>query len=372
MRLPGIRLGVHPLSKYRGACPTFKEPRELVSFSYDEAHKVHMDDRELKYYVPPVTQPPPCLFDGYESRIERDSTVNGHIDGLLTALAHVRQQAAGSEPVLKDAQADFVMYRGMLTRLFVTPFSLRDAWSMNATKVGSTIYIEDNVTDEQMAERQGASEIHKRLMYSGYKFETLCVVDKAPQTCSSSDLDALRAAQPQAVVNTNTEYCSVFRTQLGHHSIVSGAEVDCIDQPKPAQFPNRHYRELKTNKIIDSPRAQSNFERFKLLKFWAQSFIAGIPTVTVGFRDDDGVLRAHQTFETRQIPRLVRGKPRMWEANVCMNFADQVLQLVKDGVKEDGPETQYRIEYDPEDCTVHVRPLGKCPPFLTTEYLAAL
>lgn len=31
--------------------------------------------------------------------------------------------------------------------------------------------------------------------------------------------------------------------------------------------------------------------RFKLIKFWVQSFLAGIPLIKVGFRDDDGKLK---------------------------------------------------------------------------------
>jgi RAT1-interacting protein len=47
--------------------------------------------------------------------------------------------------------------------------------------------------------------------------------------------------------------------------------------------------ELKTNKIINTEKEQFGFERYKLLKFWAQSFIIGIPEVVVGFRDHAGI-----------------------------------------------------------------------------------
>jgi RAT1-interacting protein len=49
------------------------------------------------------------------------------------------------------------------------------------------------------------------------------------------------------------------------------------------------YIELKTNKIINTEKEQFGFERYKLLKFWAQSFIIGIPEVVVGFRDHAGI-----------------------------------------------------------------------------------
>ncbi|KAJ2015603.1 decapping endonuclease targeting mRNA [Coemansia sp. S680] len=129
------RLSLHPLSKYRLPCPRFSEPLELLSFSYDGQRKVCFDNRELKYFHPPSLNPAPCLFDGIESQIQRDHSKNEHIDGLLAALTHL------SAP--HGRQPDFVMYRGMLTRIFVTPYSTRDSWAMNATKVGTTIYVED-------------------------------------------------------------------------------------------------------------------------------------------------------------------------------------------------------------------------------------
>jgi hypothetical protein len=41
--------------------------------------------------------------------------------------------------------------------------------------------------------------------------------------------------------------------------------------------------------MIMTERDRTSFERYKLLKFWSQSFLAGIPQVVVGFRDDEGV-----------------------------------------------------------------------------------
>ncbi|KAI8323844.1 RAI1-domain-containing protein [Martensiomyces pterosporus] len=261
------------------------------------------------------------------------------------------------------------MYRGMLTRIFVTPYNTRDSWAMNATRVGNTIYIEDNVTPEAIAGRMSSSEKHQMLMYSGYKFETLCVIDKPPSQLDGSSDPAL-ASRLDTIVDTHSEYCSVFRTRLGSHSIISGAEVDCIDREKPHEFPNRYYRELKTTGLLDSPRKVEMFERHKLIKFWAQSFIAGIPRVTVGYRDSDGTLRQIEEINTMEMPRRVRNKPRMWEASVCMNFADMVLQKIKDCVVDEGPETQYRISFDSASQEIEIAPLGKCKPFMTKEYIA--
>jgi len=41
--------------------------------------------------------------------------------------------------------------------------------------------------------------------------------------------------------------------------------------------------------------------RFKLLKWWAQSFLVGIPKIVCGFRDDDGIVKNLQHFKTTSL-----------------------------------------------------------------------
>ena len=46
--------------------------------------------------------------------------------------------------------------------------------------------------------------------------------------------------------------------------------------------------------------------RFKLIKFWAQSFLVGIPKIVCGFRDDDGIVHRLETYSTKEIPSMAR------------------------------------------------------------------
>lgn len=68
-----------------------------------------------------------------------------------------------------------------------------------------------------------------------------------------------------------------------------------------------------------------NFES-KLLKFWAQSFLLGVPKIIVGFRSRDGLLLKTQELETSAIPDTVkrRGRAR-WDGNLAINFASAFL-----------------------------------------------
>lgn len=46
--------------------------------------------------------------------------------------------------------------------------------------------------------------------------------------------------------------------------------------------------------------------RFKLIKWWAQSFLVGIPTIICGYRDDSGVVRNLEKMETLKIPQRAK------------------------------------------------------------------
>jgi RAT1-interacting protein len=42
-----------------------------------------------------------------------------------------------------------------------------------------------------------------------------------------------------------------------------------------------------------------------MIKYWAQSFLANVPKVVVGFRDDEGIIKDITTYNTLKIPKEV-------------------------------------------------------------------
>ena len=64
------------------------------------------------------------------------------------------------------------------------------------------------------------------------------------------------------------------------------AEVDCASAKPPA----KNYLELKTSRLMTQENHVNTFEKFKMLKYWAQSISVGVPRVLVGFRNDEGMV----------------------------------------------------------------------------------
>ena len=89
-----------------------------------------------------------------------------------------------------------------------------------------------------------------------------------------------------------------------------------------------HWVELKTSAEIRNERDMYKYER-KLLKFWAQSFLLGVPTIIVGFRDQQGIVHRLEELDTASIPGKVKklGKGT-WDGNVCINFAAAFLECM--------------------------------------------
>lgn len=90
--------------------------------------------------------------------------------------------------------------------------------------------------------------------------------------------------------------------------MIVGGEVDCVLSPPPSTSPPRlspsQFVELKTNLVIQSERDEIKFEKFKLLKFYMQSFLLGVENIFVGFRTREGTLKTVQRFKTLELPRL--------------------------------------------------------------------
>lgn len=74
----------------------------------------------------------------------------------------------------------------------------------------------------------------QRMSYWGHRFEHY--MTESPD-------------QADAVVDTNVEFCVVFKTKLGQHRLLMAAEMDCVAQNSDAKRRNTampDYIELKT------------------------------------------------------------------------------------------------------------------------------
>ncbi|XP_047177684.1 NAD-capped RNA hydrolase DXO1-like [Vigna umbellata] len=186
------------------------------------------------------------------------------------------------------------------------------------------------------------SDLDRRRCYVGYCFESLATEDP-------------RRADGEGIhhVDANVEFCSVIKTKLGAQRILMGAEMDCCDSTNDGK---RFYVELKTSCELNY-HTEERFEREKLLKFWIQSFLAGVPYIVIGFRDDAGRLVRTERLRTKDITQRVKMK-NYWQGGVCLAFADEVLSWLYGTVKEG---EDYILKFAPPFNRLELLQAQSCP-----------
>ncbi|KAI0005170.1 RAI1-domain-containing protein [Xylariaceae sp. FL0662B] len=339
---------IQPIGRFAGESEPVKRPKEIACFSYDDKHEFHLDDSSLQWYYPPELGAD--LSKGFEKFDKHDDSQDEHLDSLLrTIMSHEQEEG-------KKIDAQIVTWRGMMTKIMSALFEDRDGFEMNATLYQDSIFIEENHAykqaskQEQERQQQGRrGQFSPALMtYWGYKFETLCCLPR-PWAEVSRDFIETR---DELTVSNKAQYCSVVRTGIGNTIMCLGGEVDAIWDAKPMQKGAPiNWVELKTSVEIRDDRSMANFER-KLMKFWIQSFLLGVPKIIVGFRSQQGILTRLEEIQTVKIPETAeRRGVRTWNANMCINFASAFLEWLRNTINDEGV---WRIRRRPGSKTIEV------------------
>lgn len=233
-----------------------------------------------------------------------------------------KSTSSGVTSAAPAVTANVVTWRGNITKIMITPYNKEKDWEIGVYRRNGVIYFDSRETAQTKHDKTHASADQLRFTYMGYKFENYCT------------------GKPEEGVDTSVlgvGFYSVCRTRVGEVRVILAAECDTYMR-QPTQ-PN--YIELKTSKNLDRKSATfdkdvRNFERYKLLKYWAQSFSVGIPKVVVGFRTPKGLITKMQAFDTVSLPRLVL-KKNLWKKEVCLRFLSRVLEWVTNTVLDDQP-----------------------------------
>ncbi|KAA1477164.1 RAI1-domain-containing protein [Dentipellis sp. KUC8613] len=288
----------------------FQQPLPLLTFSYTPARELEFTNSAMRYYVDPPRAAE--LGSGYERWVRRPEE-KGRLDGLLRAYSKLRKQAQGSAGAI-----GVVSWRGVMTKILTAPYEERDGWELNVMLHDGTLYFEEHLTDARLQEKANLPAHRLRQTYYGYSFESWCT-----------------ASEPTAKpgwggdVDTNVQWCSVVKTKLGDTRMIIGGEVDCVRGKYSGR--NDTMVELKTSMNIRGAQDEVRFEK-KLLKFYFQSFLLGVPEIVVGFRTPKGQLTTLQSFQTMQIPRMVRGKPHAWDPQLSLEWGDRFLTWLRESI----------------------------------------
>ncbi|KAJ3024249.1 UNVERIFIED_CONTAM: decapping endonuclease targeting mRNA [Siphonaria sp. JEL0065] len=377
---PLTTISISPVSRFQRN-PTksaaFRQPKEVACFSYTAQRNLLVNNLSaLKFYHPiKLDGRSNDLSTGFRDRyIARESAIE-NLDSMLEALKIPASGGEdGSEGSLLtvadrgDGRPRFCTWRGIMTKIFVAPYST-DTWELRATLHKGTLYIMEDPVTSRPTSTFNESTKGKLMTYWGYSFENLSTLDTDPRFISPNDLiQQERKRVDHGVVDTHVQFCSIVKTRVGAHDVFMGAEVDCLmtndepptQKPLPSPIPPEIrqplYAELKTNRTLTHANHTATFHKNKILKTYFQCFLAGIPKVIVGFRDDRGFVESTRVYKTLEMPRMVREAAHgeaVWDPVVCINWADEVLAVIwktlnrANAVLDEGTRTNqvvYRIK----------------------------
>lgn len=277
----------------------------------------------MRYYPTPEIVQFGDLRHGFDKFVEKNT--RSHLIPILSVLNQFP-----SRP-----NAEIITWRGVLTRILGTSFDHRTDWSMVGCLRNGILFIEE----ERLVKVQSGKE--KMATYWGHKFENLCLV---PHDLPPHEVQSL-SVRRETPVNANSEFDIVVKTKLGKYRFVIGAEIDGVDES------GKEYIELKTTKQIRNAWDQSIYND-KLMKYWLQSYLAGVPKIIVGVRDPKGRLRNFETIETSQIPRTVRGRVAWDPAAILLMgemFFDWLYEQLNRDKPADGGDLVFHISHSAED-----------------------
>ncbi|KAF7993026.1 hypothetical protein HCN44_005807 [Aphidius gifuensis] len=307
--------------------PKFTKPKIIGYFSLNSERSWSQDAKQLGYYYPLSKLQNKINFDlnqGIDNVIRKASNLDEKIDHLLRWIKLNSDKLTTTPDSKKWIDADFVIYRGQLTKIMKSLYDFKEGWILCAVKFKGTIYICSFDTDEDKAAAENITPQQKQFM------------------------------SWEKPVNENEEFDCVFTTRLNDKKILYGAEVDGlysnekINEPLPLD--RLSFVELKTSKTIYNNHQQRTLEKYKFLRWWCQSFLVGIEDILCGFRNDNGIIESIQQF---QVSQMGRNYKHYWSAGKCMNLLDNFLQFVKNNVLEDYDNKIYVFERMPfEDIKV--------------------
>jgi len=194
------------LEDFNQPFPSYRQPMEIGHFSVNNDRKMLRNKSQLKFYSAPKKLNLP-LSAGFDSFVSKKDTRAEGIKLLLEWITHnsqcFRPQTATTPNNSKGATnhlptqqqkperyvdciyvsdnmishrpdnilTDFITWRGLLTKIMITPFNRNESWAFVATKHNGTIYLKQLQTEQEQLRCINETQRDKLMTYWGHKFE---------------------------------------------------------------------------------------------------------------------------------------------------------------------------------------------------------
>ncbi|XP_040569540.1 decapping and exoribonuclease protein-like [Lepeophtheirus salmonis] len=235
--------------------------------------------------------------------------------------------------------ADFVLSRGILAKMMRTPYEKYEPWYFSVVKHRNTFYFKQNETDYERRKETTIRNFYSKYFHWGNQFDYHLTKRITPDINN--------------VLNVCQEYCGVYRRKVNDLCLLYNAEIDGVMMNHENNDPHRpeDFVEFKLTLAIQNERHFEKVAQRKFIRWWAQSFLVGIPRIVCGFRDYDGLVHEIKEYLTEEIPSS-RGVT--WKSSVCCNFLKDILSSLKNR-SDLSSDVVYCISWTPPGMTINIK-----------------
>ncbi|CAF1350473.1 unnamed protein product [Rotaria sp. Silwood1] len=236
-----------------------------------------------------------------------DIVYDGHSKNLDSMLWWISKH---KEEIYQNNQFifDFLSWRGALRSIMFTLHEKRSDWLLAVIKYKNAYFLCEYVTDIQLKEEQNMTSEARSFRYYGLKFEE-CVTKNDTTT---------------ETLNSLKKFIGVFQSTIGSYRLLYGAEIDCATKKSSSTTKHIELKVCAGKSLYDLPFDYNH----KYARWWIQSFLAGIQTMIIGFRDDNGIVNKVSPLNISQIEKATR----TWSRQAFFNFFTCFANFLKDNV----------------------------------------
>ncbi|KAH9462755.1 hypothetical protein MJO28_002474 [Puccinia striiformis f. sp. tritici] len=349
-KIPLTAASIHTLSQSSITKQVYQRPIPFTSFSYDPDRKIRTGVHQFES-LRPLHVPKDLVGFNLTHRIDqaiyRDESIDEGLDGLLISLIDYVDNVNPQERLdhcRGILGSNLITWRGILTKLCASvyessrPGSEENGWTKEVMMVDGIIYIVEAPPPDSSQEGNSSTT----QTYYGHSYESLVTNPKGFED-----------------VNTNVQWCSVVKVNLNGNRIIIGGEVDCIlphtfdqiqtylrnnvddlDNRNMEPVQSDEFIEVKTSILPVTDKEHYTLYRYKLLKFWLQSYLLGVSKIHVGLRDRNGIVRGVSEYNTLEIPSIVKSKMNKqnhnarWSTEKCLSSGTSIIEFVRDKLNQ--------------------------------------
>ncbi|CAH0405945.1 unnamed protein product [Chilo suppressalis] len=283
---------------------------EIIGYmSVDVSREYLPDLSQLKFlnFIPPNQTINLNLNHGIKTAIKR--TTDDNDENITLLLKFIMNNKEQNINFIDNIEQNFITYRRTLISVMCNAFNSEHIRIM-ACLFNKSIYLCSLETPLEKKKRLSRNQQDGRFCAWGYKFEQYML----------ADVPGVNPIIERPVVE-NEEFTLYYKTNLGDHTLLYGAQIDgliatdgtVLPPPNTTDFQTnlnylkQHtYVELKTNRIIQSKRQEQTFKKYKLLRCWCQCYLANLRGLLVGYRDDHGIVTSLNYYNTEDIPKYCK------------------------------------------------------------------